>query len=1826
MYMKLLLLFLFLQMESGQSNLDIGILGGDKSLKCSNDIGRMELTTEFTFSSKEDLNSYFLLYFKDSMNKKRLSICHLSLLKNSIQNGTESQEDPNSSNPGSNPSQSETDPSKGTDPSKVTDPSQSGTDPSQSGTVPSQSGTEPSKIIDPSQSGTDPSQSGTDPSQSGTVPSQSGTEPSKIIDPSKDGPSIGTVPSGDPSQSGEEPKSSQNQTANSDPLEKEIDDALEYLVEKFEEDMKKLFDNPEFQKIFGNLSNIVGDEMNDKLKSFFKDIKEKFSPFINISLKDIATKENIEKLMENYGLGNFGDLIDKVTPEIKKIFEEVSSIPYVSELINTSNIASEFLAFLSQENKNELYEKVANVADKIMTKIITKNVDFLKDTVKILKEGRNANPEEIIEKLREKIKNETNIFQNFFQNMPQFIKDNVDPKYLNFIESLKDEALNNLPSLIEDKINNPELSNILRAFSTLFNDSILNISIHTFANALENYIKKSNVTELESVFKRLTDKTLGKFKEGAKNLNLTLLNDLVKKLETANGQVQDGFLGRLDITKLFEQNFSNLSPTTLIKNGIDGIINLTIGNLENILLSLGNKDRKTNGIISTALKDTIGLSFKAVDTVLGQTFSMFGLLVPKVKGRNIEEKSTLLTQLIEQLQAANPIITKLLESEKIENTIQEIKNKSTEIKAVFDAIQTQIENALFGLVDKITNEDNTPIQEKISNLLNEISTQLNNTKQLKESKGSLLRGFVEQIGEKFTNLFPFDLKAFENLYDNFLEALGQSGKDIEYSLDEQEISLNSVVTPVNTLTAQIQEEDPEFDLLSTIQKSFEAIVGFFGAQTNNFDIKQLPTIFNLLLSEITQTEFYSKIEFYLTDIKTQLQKLNSELMLRTLLNVGPEKLEKSIPEIETTLMKSKDNIVADMKNQTFWEKKKNEIEENIKTFFENLFNITAIAERADNLLSKIPYVNQIYEKIFNGTNLEEVITDMNIFDITNITRIFELISNIRNNLIKNETKLAEQLITMYKIGNLKDTFINILQGNLTEALENLQEVLPVTKVGDIPKVFVDFINQLTQNFDDTFGINLNNITIDNLFFLNGEFGSVLSKVKEVLEKNEIMKEIIEKIEEIKEMIGAYFNDSDNMGSPFYDAYWFLYDLFNSTYNAIKDMNFSNIQDLIEGFQDDEEQMNNLKSLYDKLDYLLDKYFFNNKIAQNITNELNYENLNGMVHLALSIIKIVESFKTGDTNSSMALLIQTLNELNTTEVLNVLSESLTKYINYLLDLLQKLRDRLNKKDGEQTHYIPETDDQSNTLPHIPEIDDPPNTSPQTSGKEPENDAPPNPHPPHRPGNGHHHGLRRRMERRQKIRFLLLSEIGEFFKNIREMLKEFRTNFIMPKITVPNLDRAENILNNVSSNIAEFIEKMNGKDAIEILNELVSNGTKIIFKKIVESELMGKISEFLFGQLVNSSIAEAWAEKLPIFRNISEFLNDLNNTVYSDGIIDLVSLIRNLTTFNDVLKVSNIASAIFSTALNKADFKIFEGVMNLVVKILNSTKTNNLRILTANSKEEKTKKNKRNRRAEETATLMCKMDETFSENDILTADTENLNTYILKTNLDYSLNIKSLISIGVDSSNTDKCVDNDEIVDQNFDFDSISDLKVETPKRRFTFGIAIGMSPDYKIPDFFYLLITAKMVLKENTLRFLDIEEDVNSYCLLEDKTDPSKVKFNCFGYSDSINENSEISLSDFSSKNIKNIPKNLTLAKEPKATDEPVPPTDDINNYNKNAYYSRSGSSGLSGGAIAGIIIACVAVAGIATAAAVYFTKKKKSNNSYDISDSVHKLDLPNNKV
>ena len=77
-FLNVMLLLLIFLISNGQSNPNIEIIGGEKSLKCSNDIGKMEFSSEYTFSFQEELNSYFLLNFKDSSNKKHYSICLLS--------------------------------------------------------------------------------------------------------------------------------------------------------------------------------------------------------------------------------------------------------------------------------------------------------------------------------------------------------------------------------------------------------------------------------------------------------------------------------------------------------------------------------------------------------------------------------------------------------------------------------------------------------------------------------------------------------------------------------------------------------------------------------------------------------------------------------------------------------------------------------------------------------------------------------------------------------------------------------------------------------------------------------------------------------------------------------------------------------------------------------------------------------------------------------------------------------------------------------------------------------------------------------------------------------------------------------------------------------------------------------------------------------------------------------------------------------------------------------------------------------------------------------------------------------------------------------------------------------------------------------------------------------------------------------------------------------------------------------------------------------------------------------------------------------------------
>ena len=214
---KFLFLILIFQISNEQTNMNIGILGIEKSLNCANKIGRMEFIPKYSFSSQEELKSYFLIHFKDSSNKNRFSICLLSL-SNSPQNENDPQVKPQPSKSESQPSQSGSSPSQG------------GAKPSSSGALPSSSGANPSSSgNNPSQSGNNPSSSGANPSSSGANSSSSGSNQSQ----SRVKPSSSEV---NPSKSGTEPKPSQNGTEpNEEDIDSDIMSKINQMISNLEE-------------------------------------------------------------------------------------------------------------------------------------------------------------------------------------------------------------------------------------------------------------------------------------------------------------------------------------------------------------------------------------------------------------------------------------------------------------------------------------------------------------------------------------------------------------------------------------------------------------------------------------------------------------------------------------------------------------------------------------------------------------------------------------------------------------------------------------------------------------------------------------------------------------------------------------------------------------------------------------------------------------------------------------------------------------------------------------------------------------------------------------------------------------------------------------------------------------------------------------------------------------------------------------------------------------------------------------------------------------------------------------------------------------------------------------------------------------------------------------------------------------------------------------------------------------------------------------------------------------------------------------------------------
>ena len=434
-------------------------------------------------------------------------------------------------------------------------------------------------------------------------------------------------------------------------------------------------------------------------------------------------------------------------------------------------------------------------------------------------------------------------------------------------------------------------------------------------------------------------------------------------------------------------------------------------------------------------------------------------------------------------------------------------------------------------------------------------------------------------------------------------------------------------------------------------------------------------------------------------------------------------------------------------------------------------------------------------------------------------------------------------------------------------------------------------------------------------------------------------------------------------------------------------------------------------------------------------------------------------------------------------------------------------------------------------------------------------------------------------------------------------------------------------------------------IKIPNILLIGSNITGIKKEIKEKIYNKFKELIMEQItqalnserINSLISlETLSKLLSIFKNnkdganlfiaqmakFSQLIMNLKIKIQNGdfNLSDLIQKIRDeyfLNNKNDIYKIikgifdSKTNSTLLSEfSVNLLNFtqQIWDYINNLP-NILKTFGKNRLRLLSINN----------TRRADETGSLICKFDETFSED--LTASPEDITTLMLKTEQNYKLNIQSSINLKANKDKTDTCINNNENINKQIKFNNISSLNTEGSKKRFKFNIRIK-SRTWKRPSFFYLLMKSRMSLKsKRNLRYLDVKEDINSYCILDEDSDLDDAQLSCFGYNDNINENSannnQITLSNFNSEYIE-LPKNLILTKEP---------NEDRSNNNNLRYFIKSKSSGLSGGAIAGIIIALVVAVAIVVALIFYFRKKERTPylNDVQVQDSMKNLKV-NDKI
>ena len=1711
--LKFLLLFLILQVSDEQSEINIGILGGEKSLGCAQDIGRTEFKAQCSFSEQQTLNSYFILYFKGASNKKYCSICSLASSK------------------------------------------------------PEQNSTEP----------------GDDPSQGGDEPNQGENDPDKI--------------------------------------NSEIIEFLEKQENKFKERIENVASNPamkNFLEIVSNLARYHTINFIEKVRVFSK---EKLSQNINTGLNALSKIGNLTQNLKDFNLTEAKNKFNASLCDFKqKIIENIRKSPELLQKYNISKILEDISNILPEINITKEYEKIVDNYNKSLTEFNSYLIQSLEKVVNAF--GPNQNISGIINTIKAKIESEKEKIKSQIPNITSHLPNimNMNKTYLDNLKVKINQTIYNLPSYLEEESKKNRTLVLFDKLVDFLNYSNPKNTIQKIVTDMKyNTEMFINITNFAKVFSKRFDE----LKEKIIDLNIPIINVLFEGFENLTSLFTERFGQGLNLStiKIFIQN-----RTTEIKSIIDtqkkyfnGLLNTT--RISQLIEAIN----KTNvDQVKEILKDSLNLirNFIENGTVLPANITN----AIKNTVANIIRNNTQLQNLIFNLKLNNEKIKSIMNSSNFVNLLSEDIKKSTEaINNSISILKETLNERLKTLYDKISNANYSEVKEHLIKIKEKYSTELS---QLKQAINSTDLSFdstvpiIRKIIEK--NLSSMNWTKFNNSYQDFLSKVKEEYINLTTLIKEKNFTLPASLTKIKDAIDNIKEQI-RANSTAMLKSSIETSVHYIKTRIDSINSTILSKIFTNIENKLKSSTLYPKIEPYLKTIDSAIRNINEaqivEAIQYLLLNradirnnirndiknkISQINLTESLVKLNASLDKIKDAIINEMKNTTKIKENANVLKIKIKERIEkikNSFNISLIREKINSTLANISLIHPIYEKLVNFNyskyipafnyskylpNLNyskylSILDNINIEEITNITRIKEIASNIVNNMKNNSQKFQEKLKESFikineSLYTCENSFIGDIQfdfSSVEKALSDAKNKLKDATIGDVLNITKEFVSQLVKNLTSKINFNFSIFQNEHVNTLIEEINSPLTKLKTKIESNEYIQTLLTRFDNVETLLKNLINNANSFS--------FLQTIKNEiiiSKQSLANIKLSSIKEFTDKIKEiidkDKTELEKYEKISEKIRYLINEYFIENEVVQNIVDKrINKTLINEAINKVISFIE-----KSEDYYKEM------LSE-NGTKIRDESKEAIKDIIN----------DALNMTDDD---IIKLNETVSNDIDDLIEFVD-------LLKKK-------------------YESIKNSESRSNKKRI----ELIEFLENVRGLLEKIGFNINSLGITSETFDKIEEGLRTLQSMLIKVPDALIGSNYTRIINIIKEKiNTKI--KDQIKKQIIQAIDSNFMNYFIN---LESITKILTLFKNNKEVANVFINQIMKlseyitkirsklqNGNFDISELLQKIredylsSNKNDIYtiikgildsKTNSTLLSDFSLQLLNFIQQFFEYIKNLP----NAFKTFGInRLLSIDYN---------NRRTEETGSLTCKFDETISED--LTASPEDISSLILKTGQNYTLNIQSGINIKADKDKTDKCTNNNENIKKQVTFNNLSGLGVEGSKKRFKFSIRIKISRTWRRPSFFYLFMKLRMKLKsKGNLRNLDVEEDTGSYCLIDDESNSDNVQLSCYGNNDNIDENTEkITLSNFTSDYIE-LPEDLSVTNSTKGN-EPS-----SNNNNGNRYFMRSNSSGLSGGAIAGIVIACVAVLAIVISLMLYFRKKSNVPNpnqtTNEVTDSVNHLKI-----